>query len=150
MMKDANLSYVLRTGTMLKDRYRIDEVLGANGMTITYLAYDIFREQRIVIKELFPNSIVERNPDDGLSVSCVQYSNEADFFTMKSHMIKKAKTLISLYPLEGIANMINVFEENQTRYNVFVLGCIHISAQHARGVPYLFFKADVGIICCHK
>ena len=35
MMKDANLSFVLRTGTMLKDRYRIDEVLGANGMTIT-------------------------------------------------------------------------------------------------------------------
>ena len=57
MMKDANLSYVLRTGTMLKDRYRIYEVLGANGMTITYLAYDIFREQRIVIKELFPNSL---------------------------------------------------------------------------------------------
>lgn len=134
MMKDANLSYVLRTGTMLKDRYRIDEVLGANGMTITYLAYDIFREQRIVIKELFPNSIAERNPDDGLSVSCVQYSNEADFFTMKSHMIKKAKTLISLYPLEGVANMINVFEENQTVYLV---------SEYAEGVSPLEFMQKI-------
>ena len=44
----------------------------------------------------------------------------------------------------------NVFEENQPQYHVFVFGCIHITAQHTRCIPNLFFKADIGIISRHK
>lgn len=131
-MKNKNPKYVLRSGTMLQDRYRIDDVLDSNGMTITYLAFDIFREQKVVIKELFPNSIVERNQDDWLTVSCVRYINEHDFYTMKEHMIKKAKALIALYPMEGIANILTFFEENQT---------IYVIAEYAEGVsPFEFMQ----------
>ena len=34
-MKNKNPKYVLRIGTMLQDRYRVDDVLDSNGMTIT-------------------------------------------------------------------------------------------------------------------
>lgn len=133
-MENKNPKYVLRIGTMLQDRYRIDEVLDSNGMTITYLAFDIFREQKVVIKELFPNSIVERNQDDRLTVSCVRYINEHDFYTLKEHMMKKAKALIALYPMEGIANILNFFEENQT---------IYVIAEYAEGVSPLEFMQKI-------
>ena len=131
-MEKKNPKYVLRIGTMLQDRYRVDDVLDSNGMTITYLAFDIFREQKVVIKELFPNSIVERNQDDALTVSCVRYIDEHDFYTLKEHMLKKAKALIALYPMEGIANILNFFEENQT---------IYVIAEYAEGVsPFEFMQ----------
>ena len=38
----------------------------------------------------------------------------------------------------------DVFEENQPQHHIFVFRGVHIPAQYARGVPYLFFKADVG------
>lgn len=133
-MENKNPKYVLRIGTMLQDRYRIDDVLDSNGMTITYLAFDIFREQKVVIKELFPNSIVERNQDDELTVSCVRYINEQDFYTLKEHMMKKAKALIALYPMEGIANILNYFEENQT---------IYVIAEYAEGVSPLEFMQKI-------
>lgn len=133
-MDNKNPSYALRIGTMLQDRYRIDEVLDANGMTITYLCFDIFREQKVVIKELFPNSIVERNQNDQLSVSIVHLINENDFLTMREHMIRKAKTLISMYPMEGIANIMNLFEENQT---------VYVIAEYAEGVSPLEFMQKI-------
>lgn len=133
-MENNNPKYVLRIGTMLQDRYRIDDVLDSNGMTITYLAFDIFREQKVVIKELFPNSIVERNQDDELTVSCVRYINEHDFYTLKDHMMKKAKALIALYPMEGIANILNFFEENQT---------VYVIAEYAQGVSPLEFMQKI-------
>ena len=133
-MENKNPKYVLRTGTMLQERYRIDDVLDSNGMTITYLAFDIFREQKVVIKELFPDSIVERNQDDELTVSCVRYINEHDFYTLKDHMMKKAKALIALYPMEGIANILNFFEENQT---------VYVIAEYAEGVSPLEFMKKI-------
>lgn len=131
-MESNDMTFVLREKEMLQDRYRIDSVLNSNGMTITYLAYDTFREQKIVIKELFPNSIVERWKDDGKTVVCARMIHEKDFLTMREHMIKKAKTLISMFPLEGIANVINLFEENQT---------IYLVEEYAEGVsPFEFMQ----------
>ncbi|MCH5281597.1 MAG: protein kinase [Lachnospiraceae bacterium] len=102
---------------MLKDRYRMDEVLGSNGISITYLAFDTFREKKIVVKELFPEAMVERNPSDRITVSCSMV-HEGEFARMKEHMMVEAKKLIKLYPLKGIANVITFFEENKTVYVV--------------------------------
>ena len=44
----------------------------------------------------------------------------------------------------------NVLEENQSQNDGFVFGCVDVTAQHTRCVPYLFFKADTGCILCHS
>jgi len=110
--------FALKQGTKLQDRYRIDEVLGNNGVTITYKAFDTFRENVIVVKELFPSTIVERSKNDERTVSCMLMIHEATLLKMKEHMAREATNLIKLYPLEHISNIINMFEENQTLYVV--------------------------------
>lgn len=117
-MDGINNRFALEEGTMLKDRYRIEGRLGSNGLSITYEAFDTFREQKVIIKELFPAAIVERSKNDQRTVSCFKLVHESDFAKMKEHMIREAKLLIRLYPLEGIANVITFFEENQTVYLV--------------------------------
>lgn len=104
--------------TMLADRYQIIEVLGQNGLSITYKAYDTFREQTIAMKELYPAAIVARSLEDGLNVECVKPSDEQLFEEMKQSYIQKAKKMIKLYPLEGMANIIHYIEENNTTYMV--------------------------------
>lgn len=112
------VQYALKKDTVLVDRYVIKEVLGQNGLSITYKAYDTFREKVIALKELYPSAIVARNFDDGLNVECVQLSNEELFEGMKQRCIQKAKTMIKLYPLIGMANIIHYIETNQTVYLV--------------------------------
>ncbi len=113
-----NNRFALTEKVMLKDRYRIEGVMGSNGLSITYKAFDTFREQKVVIKELYPAAVVERNQNDKVTVSCTKFVHEDDFAQMKEHMIREAKLLIKLYPLEGAANVITFFEENQTVYIV--------------------------------
>lgn len=103
----------------LQERYQIKEILGENGFSIIYKGYDTFRNKKVIIKELFPGKIVRRDPAERYKVECIRLSHEAVFESMKERVIREAKTLIKLYPLEGIANVITFFEENQTVYTVF-------------------------------
>ncbi len=116
---DINKSrFALADKTLLKDRYRIDEIMGNNGLSITYAAFDTFREKKVVVKELYPTTMVERSSDDKLTVSCVRMGYESEFGRIKESMIREAKKLIRLYPLDGAANVITFFEENGTVYLV--------------------------------
>ena len=108
----------MRQGEMLQDRYRIERVLGANGLSITYEVTDTFRRKKMAIKELFPKAIVQRNADDRKRVELILLSNEAFFQKMCENTIKKAKKMIKLYPLEGMSNVVHYFEENRTVYIV--------------------------------
>ncbi len=103
----------------LQERYQIKEILGENGFSIIYKGYDTFRSKKVIIKELFPGKIVRRDQSERYRAECIRLSDEAVFESMKEQVIQEAKALIKLYPLEGIANVITFFEENQTVYTVF-------------------------------
>lgn len=113
-----NLKNALHPKTMLKDRYQIREVLGQNGLSITYKAFDTFREMNCVVKELYPSTIVTRAFPDRIRVEIIQLSNEELYRQMVERVIRQAKILIKLFPLEGISNIITYFEENSTVYVV--------------------------------
>ena len=102
----------------LQERYQIKEILGENGFSITYRGYDSFRDKKVIIKDLFPSKIVRRVPGENYKVECITFSNEGIFEAMKEQVIQEAKTMIQLYPLYGIANVITYFEENQTVYTI--------------------------------
>ena len=40
----------------------------------------------------------------------------------------------------------DIFEKNQPQHDIFIFGRVNIAAQHARRIPNLFFKADIGSI----
>jgi len=113
-----NAVNALRNKTRVSDRYEIREQLGANGLSITYKAFDTFRETYCVLKELFPETIVARSFSDHMQVEVKRLSDEELYKRMAEHMIRQAKGMIRLYPLEGISNIITCFEENNTVYVV--------------------------------
>ncbi len=117
MRKSAIPKNFLQKGMTLADRrYRVDELLGDNGLTVTYKGYDTFRKNEVVIRELFPQVLMQRDFDRDHKVECKRLSDEELFQTMKEHMIQKAKKLIRLYPVEGIANVLTYLEERETVY----------------------------------
>ncbi len=119
MRKNTIPKNFLQAGMTLADRrYRVDELLGDNGLTVTYKGYDTFRKKVIVIRELFPQIIMQRDPDHDHKVECKKLSDEELFRNMKDHMIQKAKKLIRMYPVEGIANVLTYLEERETVYTI--------------------------------
>lgn len=109
----------LQPGEMLGDvRYRVDRLWEDNDITVTYHGYDTFRKKEVVIRELFPQAIMTRDYDRDYEVVCKKLSDEAVFEGMKEHMIARAKKLIRLYPIEGIANVLTYFEEHGTIYTI--------------------------------
>ncbi len=117
MRKNTIPKNLLQTGMTLADRrYRVDELLEDNGLTVTYKGYDTFRKKVIAIRELFPQSIMQRDVDHDHKVECKKLSDEELFQSMKEHMIQKAKKLIRMYPVEGIANVLTYLEERETVY----------------------------------
>ena len=103
---------------LLTDRYRIEKMIGANGLSITYEALDTEENRRILLRELYPAALVERDKTDGLTIRCVRKSSEPRFRLMKEHVIKEAETMIGLYPITGVAGILSYFEENGTVYTV--------------------------------
>ncbi len=108
---------LLQPGMTLADRrYRVDELLGDNGLTISYKGYDTFRKKVVVVRELFPQIIMQRDLDHDYKIECKKLSDEELFGSMKEHMIQRAKKLIRLYPTEGISNVLTYLEERETVY----------------------------------
>lgn len=117
MRKNTIPQYYLQAGMTLADRrYRVDELLGDNGLTVAYKGYDTFRKKTIVIRELFPQQIMKRDLDHDHKVECKKLSDEELFVSMKEHMVQRAKKLIRLYPVEGIENILTYLEERETVY----------------------------------
>ena len=117
MRKNTIPKNFLQTGMTLADRrYRVDELIGENGLTVTYKGYDTFRKKEVAIRELFPQVILKRDLDHDYKVECKKLSDEALFQSMKEHMIQRAKKLIRMYPVEGIANVLTYLEERETVY----------------------------------
>lgn len=108
--------YLQRNLRIGENRYRIDEFVMDNGMVVSYEGYDTFRKRKVIVRELFPSAIVDRNLDQEYKVFCKKLSDERMFYSMKEHMARKAKKLIGLYPVEGIANVLTCFEERDTIY----------------------------------
>ena len=117
MKKNSIPKNLLQTGMTLADRrYRIDQWVSDNGLTVTYKGYDTFRKKDIIIIELFSGQIMQRDPDHDYKVECKKMSDEDLFDSMKEHMIRRAKKLIRMYPVEGIVNVLTYLEERNTVY----------------------------------
>lgn len=119
MKKNTIPKNFLQAGMTLADRrYRVDELLGDNGLTVTYKGYDTFRKKVVTIRELFPQTLMQRDFNHDHHVECKKLSDEELFQSMKEHMIQKAKKLIRMYPVEGIANVLTYLEERDTVYTI--------------------------------
>ena len=109
----------LMPGTILKGRFLVGTALGEGGFGITYIGRDLQLDMRVAIKEFFPNGYVNRNNTVAPVVSIATYGEHRDFFEAgRERFLREARILARFSNEEGIVNVRDFFEENNTAYIV--------------------------------
>lgn len=110
--------HCLRPGTRLIGHYVIYSVLGQGGFGITYMGMDELHQTKVAIKEYFPQGIVTRNVDYGDDVTITYVGQEANYLSGKQHFIDEAHIMLQFDKNQGIVDVIDFFEVNNTAYIV--------------------------------
>lgn len=108
----------LPSGTLLKQRYRVEELIGRGGAAIVYKVYDTREECFAAVKELFPLSCCGRNPGES---KIFVYSSNAEpvFRDFLNYFWEEGHLLMSF--ADECPNLVRVYDcflENQTCYIV--------------------------------
>lgn len=127
----------LRSGTILKGKYRIVSHLSSGGFGKTYLAVHGSRNTKVAIKEFFMNSANQREAD-GVTVSVDRTKENADAFSSQLAKFKKEYERLKLINNVHVVKVHECFEENGTAYYVmdFVEGDDLMGRLKQRRTPY--------------
>lgn len=110
-------SLFLKSGTVLRNRYTIGDVLGYGGFGVTYVGWDETLQQKVAIKEYFPTEFSTRKPDR--SYLSVFGGEKGDYFRMGlERYLGEARTMAKLEDISRIVGVKDYFEENNTAYIV--------------------------------
>ncbi|MBO4693024.1 MAG: PASTA domain-containing protein [Clostridia bacterium] len=99
---------------IIRDRYFVGRVIYSDVFMTVYLGFDTIENKSVSIKEYFPKSIAERNPDKTVYVS-QQY--QFDYNNGLIQFIEVNRKLVG-YPLASLLSTYSVFEENSTAYAI--------------------------------
>lgn len=114
----------LKPGVILKERYKIEEVIGAGGFGITYRAWDPLLQSYVAIKEYYPSGIATRSADS--SKVCVPVGQEQrEYHRGKIRFLKEAQDVARFRSEPNIVSIYDYLEENDTAYMVmeYLHGC---------------------------
>ena len=119
----SGISVGLPSGTVIWNRYRLDQPIGMGGFGITYKGYDMESGMVVAVKEYFPLGVVTRNSNG--SVIVMGMENEADFQHGVDRFLREARDVTRFYDNPNIVKVHNFFKENGTAYMVmeFLEGC---------------------------
>ncbi len=105
----------LAAGTILPHNYITDRVIGEGGFGITYCCNILHTEEKVAIKEYFPDNIAYRASDNKV----LPYTHQADLFEReRRHFLTEASILLEFQNLEHIVNVKDILEANGTIYLV--------------------------------
>ena len=114
----------LKPGVILKERYKIEEVIGAGGFGITYRAWDPLLQSYVAIKEYYPSGIATRSADS--SKVCVPVGQEQrEYHRGRIRFLKEAQDEARFQSEPNIVSIYDYLEENDTAYMVmeYLHGC---------------------------
>ena len=101
--------------TILAGRYLLGAALGAGGFGVTYLAMDLVQEQRVAVKEFFPQTLAQRT---GKQVRPLP-GEEGRIFREALRSFRRESELMARFRgVEGIVGWRSFLEENDTAYLV--------------------------------
>ena len=113
-----NPPHHLPAGTVLHDKYIVGSSIGEGGFGITYIGVDKTLDLRIAIKEYFPSGYANRNSAVSLDVSR-NMNNPEDFFGHgRENFLREAKSIALFSSEDGIVDVRDYFNENNTAYIV--------------------------------
>ena len=108
----------LKPGTILNNKFLIGNSIGEGGFGITYVGFDKNLSIRIAVKEYFPSGYANRNNSVSNSVSPNSPKQEEFFNAGKSKFLNEARSLAKFQNEQGIVQVRDFFEENNTAYIV--------------------------------
>ncbi|MCD7726985.1 MAG: PASTA domain-containing protein [Ruminococcus sp.] len=102
--------------TVLDERYLIGKVLSYNGEGASYIGYDMFREEKVVVREYMPESLCTRSAEGtGVVVSA---SRVDKYKTYMAEFAELNKVLSRMRNLSNIVPATDMFAANNTMYAV--------------------------------
>lgn len=127
----------LRSGTILKGKYRIVSHLSSGGFGKTYLAVYGSHDTKVAIKEFFMNTANLREAD-GVSVSVDRTKENANAFKSQLSKFKKEYERLRQISNVHVVTVCDCFEENGTAYYVmeYVDGDDLKGRLQQRRIPY--------------
>lgn len=110
-------SQCLKIGTILDDRYQIEEVLGQGGFGITYRATRVSLGITVAVKELFWKGHCLRDRDNSIGVE-LDAADMDSFAVQKNRFMREARIIREFADDPGIVHVQDYFEANNTAYIV--------------------------------
>ena len=110
--------YYLPAGTVLEGKYLIGKAFSSSKFSITYMAYDLPNDKKVVIKEYFPTDLASRMPGQ-VELNTYDGERAKQFEAGLVAFIEESQNLMQLSDsIDGIANFLDVFIDNSTAYSV--------------------------------
>ena len=110
----------LNSACILKQKYRIIDVIGHGGYGITYKVKDVNTDKEYAIKEFFPKQIVKR-AEDGINIELREKRFATTYRKLIKQFLFEARFLAGFAFQKNIVSIYEFFEENQTAYFVMEL-----------------------------
>ncbi|MFO1330110.1 MAG: protein kinase [Rubrivivax sp.] len=108
----------LPVGTVLDGKFVVGNVLGSpGGFGIAYLGWDRVLQRKVVIKELFPDTLVRRVGDSN-AVDPIHAGHRSYFNLQRELFLDEARKLARLDGVDSVARVIHYFAQNDTAYFV--------------------------------
>ena len=103
------VSYFLRPGTVIGNRYLIGEVIGSGGFGITYVGWDRVLNLKVAIKEYFPSGVASReNGDTRLNITGA--TTEEFYREGISKFLEEARLIAAFREQPNIVHIFNFLE----------------------------------------
>lgn len=112
------ISHLLVPGTILNNKFLIGNSIGEGGFGITYIGFDTTLNIRVAIKEYFPSNYANRDNRYSNDVLPVSQNYESFYQREKSKFLDEARNLAKFSNENGIVQVRDFFEENNTAYIV--------------------------------
>lgn len=111
--QSARAPYHIPPGSIIGGRYIIGRSLGEGGFGITYIGFDERLNRRVAVKEYYPSGTANRSGGNGVIVT----QGKRNFFERgKQNFIREARAVAKFTNEEGIVDVYDSFEENNTAY----------------------------------
>jgi len=111
-----NPPHHLQKLTLLNKKYLIGKTIGAGGFGITYLSWDLYKKEKVAIKEYYPDGHVSRDSSGNVNINSKQQQSHANRGLKR--FIDEAQILSKIKTLDGIVEVKDFFSANNTAYIV--------------------------------
>ena len=111
-------SHVLPCGTVLNGKHVVGRCLSQDEFGITYIGYDLIRENPVCIEEYYPNGAASRSANQSRMVCWFTDEYAQKLKNSRESFARQARRASKLEALRHVVRVWDVFFENETAYIV--------------------------------